>query len=153
MGEAFEEIFAEYRRSREQFQEMQAKLRKVKASATSPNGMVTVTVGQQGEITDLAFNNRRYRDMHPKELGAAVLNTVGEARKAVTAQLQEILEPNAPAGMSLNDVFSGEVGLDAMLPADLLSLDGSSRSSPAGKSPSHRSREAHPADDDGWSRR
>ncbi|KXK60061.1 hypothetical protein AWW66_20815 [Micromonospora rosaria] len=117
-----ETLFAEYERQRTSVQELQEKMSKVKASATSPRREVTVTVGQNGVLTDVSFPTSAYRRMSPTELQATIMQTFTEAREQVMEQAADLLAPLLPAGMNAAKMVRGEAGVDMYLPPEGLRM-------------------------------
>jgi DNA-binding protein YbaB len=88
----------------------QEKLRSAVATAQSPDGAVSVTIGPSGVLQDLRFGPRAY-ERPPQALSSLVLQLIGRAQQKVSAQVA--------------DAFGGMVGessaarelLDEFLPA------------------------------------
>jgi hypothetical protein len=111
-----EGLFAEYERQRGSITDLQARMKEVRASATSPRREVTVTVGRGGELTDIAFPTGAYKRLTPTELTSIILRTFGEAREQAMDQAAELLAPLLPAGMNAAQMVRGETGVDTYLP-------------------------------------
>ncbi|XVU28947.1 YbaB/EbfC family nucleoid-associated protein [Actinoplanes sp. CA-054009] len=117
-GNHFEDFFEEYKKQRERLGEMQRKMSEISATAASARREVTVTVGQNGVLTDIQFANGAYRRMTPADLTAAILSTYAEARDAVNQQAAELLAPTLPAGVDAGALVRGQGTVDAFLPAE-----------------------------------
>ncbi|MGW4757712.1 YbaB/EbfC family nucleoid-associated protein [Streptomyces chartreusis] len=91
----------------DEFSSTQEKLRSLSASATSPKRLLTVTVGAQGELTEVKFHTEAYRTMARAELEHTVMETIVRAREDVLAKMREVVSPLAPQGMSVDDIMSG----------------------------------------------
>ncbi|GAA2713722.1 YbaB/EbfC family nucleoid-associated protein [Actinoplanes palleronii] len=117
-SERIEQLFAEYQRQRDNLADMQRKMSEISASATSPRREVTVTVGQNGVLTDIQFANGTYRRMTPSDLTAVVMTTFAEAKEAAMDQAAQILAPMLPDGLNAADLVRGKAGADAYLPAE-----------------------------------
>ncbi|WDZ83743.1 YbaB/EbfC family nucleoid-associated protein [Micromonospora cathayae] len=111
-----EELFAEYERQRSSLTELQERMREITASVTSPRREVTVTVGQNGVLTGIAFPTGAYRRMTPVELQAAILQTYAEAKEQVMDRAADIIAPLLPEGMNAARMVRGEAGADMYLP-------------------------------------
>ena len=122
-----EQLASEYARIRTEMQEVQEKVRATTATVKSDNGMLTVTVGPQGDITDLKVNNRDYRKMAPAELANVLTATIARARAAVHEQMRGILTPFMPNGASFDDVRSGKFDWNSALPAEPFSREALNR--------------------------
>ncbi|GHJ46933.1 hypothetical protein Cs7R123_42750 [Catellatospora sp. TT07R-123] len=118
-----EQAAADYARHRAFAIEAHRRMAAVSATMTSPQGLVTATVGAQGELRALTFNSQDYRRMAPAELARTVLDTVARARQSVLQQLLGEL-PEAPVGgLSVRDLMEGTADLERLLP-ERLDLDG-----------------------------
>lgn len=111
-----EGLFAEYERQRSGIGDLQARMKEVRASATSPRREVTVTVGRGGELTDVTFPTGAYKRLTPTELASAILRTYAEAREQAMDQAAELLAPMLPEGMNAAMMVRGEAGVDMYLP-------------------------------------
>jgi DNA-binding protein YbaB len=81
-----------------------------RATATSNDHMVSVTVDSRGDIAELKFHTTRYRSMAPAELAAAVTGVIAEARAQMAELVAETLAPLAPRGLSPADRLPGGNG-------------------------------------------
>ncbi|MEU1755719.1 YbaB/EbfC family nucleoid-associated protein [Micromonospora matsumotoense] len=111
-----EKLFAEYERQRSGLTALQERMRKVRGSATSPRREVTITVGQNGVLTDISFPSGAYRRMTPTELQATIMQTFAEAKEQVMEQSAEVIAPLLPEGMDAARMVRGEAGPDMYLP-------------------------------------
>ncbi len=66
----------------------QEKLRSAVATAQSPDGAVSVTVGPSGVLQDLKFGPRAY-ERPPQALSGLVLQLIGRAQQKVSAEVAE----------------------------------------------------------------
>ncbi|SCF40108.1 YbaB/EbfC DNA-binding family protein [Micromonospora matsumotoense] len=117
-NDRMEELFAEYERQRNSVTELQERMKEVRASATSPRREVTVTVGQNGVITDIAFPTSAYRRMTPLALQTSIMQTFTEAKEQVMVQAANLLAPLLPEGVDAAKVVRGEAGVDMFLPPE-----------------------------------
>lgn len=109
----------EYRQSRAQFVEMGSKLRSLASTVTSPDGFLTITVGPQGELTELKFNNEKYRTMKPKELAKAIQDALEKAREGLAAKIREVM-PDSPFGdVSFDDLRKPDFDWSSLMPEDV----------------------------------
>src|SRR5256885_14605181 len=99
-----DEVLAQYQQARADLQAVQERVRRVTATVKSSKGMVTVTVGPQGDITELTFNTRGYRTMAPAELSTVLTETIAKARAEVAEQMRGAITPFLPAGASFDDL-------------------------------------------------
>ncbi|MBO4161967.1 MULTISPECIES: YbaB/EbfC family nucleoid-associated protein [Micromonospora] len=116
--ERVEKLFAEYERQRSGLTDLQERMGKVRGSATSPRREVTVTVGQNGVLTEIGFPTGAYRRMTPTELQATIMQTFAEAKEQVMEQAAEVIGPLLPDGMDVARMVRGEAGPDMYLPPE-----------------------------------
>src|SRR5215207_3543125 len=76
---SLEQLAADYARHRAAAVDSAQRVAAVSATVTSPQGLVTVTVGGQGEVRTLSFNSQDFRKMAPAELAHVVLETIDRA--------------------------------------------------------------------------
>lgn len=110
------EMMGEFDRQRERMQKLQETMRTVSGSGRSPLGLVTATVGSQGELTDITFNPRDLRRAKPEQLSQEVLAAVRAARTDAMTKLGEVMPPSPFSGTSFADLASGKADLASMLP-------------------------------------
>ena len=102
------EAITELRRQQERLQAASSQLREAKTKVRSKDGMITVTLDGSGEISSIAFNTAKFRRMAPAELGAALVETIGQARAQSREQMVNAYRPFIPAGVGLDDLFTGK---------------------------------------------
>ncbi|WP_213453722.1 YbaB/EbfC family nucleoid-associated protein [Rhizomonospora bruguierae] len=117
-NERIESLFGEYQRQRNRLTELQQKMREISASATSPRREVTVTVGQNGVITDIRFPTGAYKRLTPADLTGVIMETYAEAKEQAMEQATAILAPIVPEGVDAAALVRGTAGTDAFLPAE-----------------------------------
>lgn len=110
-----EQLVQEVNRQTEQIRDMHEKIRDVSASATSKDGMVTVTVGARGDVRKIDFDPRVYRKLSPSELSASLVEQIGAATRTVSGELKETMQPFAPADLPFEDLFGEEVDFPSFL--------------------------------------
>ena len=118
LEQQLDEAMAHYRDQRASALDYQRRLGEVAATATSPRRVVSVTVGGQGQVTDLSFPTGAYKRMAPAELSAAILATIDEARESALDQAAELLAPMLPPGLDARQVMRGTADIGAVLPAE-----------------------------------
>lgn len=111
-----EELLADYRRSREQLSTVHRKLATLQASATSEDGLVTVTVGSQGQLTELVIVESAYRKLRPHELAASIVALTGKAAAKVSRAAGEAMAPVLPPDTDPEALLRGTADLT---PAEL----------------------------------
>lgn len=117
-SDRIESLFEEYQRQRNQLTELQQTMRGLSATATSPRREVTVTVGQNGVLTDIQFPTGAYRRLAPSDLTRILLGTYIEAKDDVLNQAASVLQPMLPDGVDAQALVRGTAGTDAYLPAE-----------------------------------
>ncbi|MBB5955111.1 DNA-binding protein YbaB [Saccharothrix tamanrassetensis] len=105
-----DELLADYRRSRDQLASVQRDLAGISASASSPDGSVTATVGAQGTLTDLELTDAAYR-LRPAQLARLILRTTQEAVAAGAERTYRALGPVLPAGTDPEALLRGTADL------------------------------------------
>jgi DNA-binding protein YbaB len=105
---SFTDAVAELRRKQEQLQTVSSKLRETKTKVRSKDGAITVTLDGSGEVSSIDFNTTKFRRMAPAELGAALVETIRQARAQSREQVMSAYRSFIPAGVGLDDLFSGK---------------------------------------------
>ncbi|MGW0519000.1 MULTISPECIES: YbaB/EbfC family nucleoid-associated protein [unclassified Crossiella] len=101
------ELIADYRRSRDQLGTVQRAFREVRESASSEDGVVTVTVGPRGTLLDLRITEQAYQRYRAAELAALVLEVTAAAAELAAASAQRALAPLLPADADPQAVLDG----------------------------------------------
>jgi DNA-binding protein YbaB len=91
-----DDLIAGYRRSREQLGAVQRELSAVRETATSDDGLVTVTVSSAGALVDLDIAETAYRTLLPADLAASIVRTTAKATARVARAASEVLAPVLP---------------------------------------------------------
>ncbi len=106
-----DQLMADYRRSREQLVAVQRGLASIREIATSPDELVTVTVGPRGTLVDLVIDDRAYQRLRPAELAELIVRTTDVAVAGATKRMHDQLTPVLPAGSDPEAVLSGRADL------------------------------------------
>ena len=117
-NERIEHLFQEYERQRSSLTAMQQQMREISGSATSPRREVTVTVGQNGVLTDVTFPTGAYKRLTPAELTAVIMQMYAEAKEQIVQKTAELLAPVLPEGMDAQALARGTADTDTFLPAE-----------------------------------
>jgi DNA-binding protein YbaB len=112
-----EDLLADYRRSREQLASVHQRLASISESATSPDGLVTVTVGSGGTLTGLTIAEAAYRQHRPADLAAVIVATTAAAADRAAKLATEVVAPVLPAGTDPEALLRGTADL---APAELV---------------------------------
>ena len=100
--------------------EAQQQVESMSATVTSSSGLLTVSVGAQGDLRDLKFNLRDYRDMPSAELAHVIVETIGLARESVMRQILDTVPALSFGGMSLTDIMQGKADWTSLFPEALM---------------------------------
>lgn len=73
------------------YQELRDRVEAVRLSATSPSGVVTVTVDANGALVDAAFSDR-VRQTNPDELRSQLLMAIAAARERIVGEVRELTD-------------------------------------------------------------
>jgi DNA-binding protein YbaB len=117
-NERIEGLFEEYQRQRNSLTELQEKMRALTATATSPRREVSITVGQNGVMTDIRFPTGAHKRLAPADLTELIMTTYSEAKENVMQQAAATLAPMLPDGMDAQALVRGTAGTDAYLPKE-----------------------------------
>lgn len=71
----------------------EARMSRFSTVVTSRDGSVEVTVGPQGQLTDLKFLDGKYRSMPAPQLAAAVLDAAEEGRTRAAHEVKRLFKP------------------------------------------------------------
>lgn len=86
-----DEWVAGFERKAARYQELQHRVEEVRLSATSPNGVVTVTVDANGNLVDARFSDRLIQTT-PDELRAQLLAALHQAKAQIAARVREVAD-------------------------------------------------------------
>jgi DNA-binding protein YbaB len=112
-----EHLLTEYDQMRGNLAQLRQRLAAAEGEAMSQDGSVRVTVGPQGQLRALEITPRAYRHLSPSELAAEIVRLADEATTKVREQLQEVMAPFLPAGVSYADAASGTVDPATLAPS------------------------------------
>jgi len=118
-----EQLLGEYERVRDNASAVQEKLRSARGEAQSKDGTVKVTVGPRGDLLDLRIEPRAYRRLSPSELAAEILDLAGRATRDAQGQVEEVMAPFLPEGVTYADAVSGQASPASWVPRGPLSPD------------------------------
>lgn len=106
-----EELLADYRRSREQLASVHRNLLSINETASSPDGLVTATVGPHGNLTGLVIADDAYQRYRPAELGELITHLVAVAAGKAAERAGAALAPVLPAGADPEALLAGTADL------------------------------------------
>jgi len=105
------ELLADYRRSREQLASVQRTLLSINEKASSPDGLVTATVGPHGNLTALEIADAVYQRYPARELSDLIVRTVAAAATKAAARAGQTLAPALPSDVDPAAVLGGTADL------------------------------------------
>jgi DNA-binding protein YbaB len=116
MEDRLQQALANIRDEQEKMSQAKSELAAARSSVTSPDHMVTATVGARGELHELKFHLTKYRSMPPDELSHVLVTVINKARAQMTEKVVTTFQPmlanlvNVRAAMSadteVEQVFS-----------------------------------------------
>jgi DNA-binding protein YbaB len=115
LGDQLEELMKQYRQKREEAEENYRRIGEIEATATAVRQTVKVTVGALGQIKSIEFPTGAYRRMAPKELAAALLDTIEEAKAEALKKVDEAV-PSPLSGVSSSALLQGDFDMNDLLP-------------------------------------
>lgn len=108
------EAIAELRQQQERLQAVSSQLRETKTKVKSKDGMITITLDAGGEISSIDFNTAKFRRMAPAELGAALVDTIRQARAQSRQQVLKAYRSFIPSGVGLDGLFEGKANISGI---------------------------------------
>jgi DNA-binding protein YbaB len=114
LEEQVQASLAELRNYQAEMASVQHTLMERTVRTTSQDRLITVTVGGQGEIQKVEFNNTGYRSLTPSELGRALVAVIAEARAQMAEEVIEVMTPFLGRGQVLRDGMVGGTPLDEL---------------------------------------
>lgn len=91
-----EEMMARFERLRDGHAALQEQLLAVKATVTSDDGLVKVTVGPRGQVVDLELSPRIYRRPDSRRLAEVITTTIQRAAAEALDQVMDLTRPFVP---------------------------------------------------------
>lgn len=131
-----EALLADYRRTREQLAEVHQALLAIKESVTNPDGLVTATVGPQGNLLGLVISDAAYQRYRAAELAKEIVRTTAAAASRAAQRANATLRPVLPADSDPAALLAGRADLQ---PAEI---------TPESQNPPTPPRPARPPRDD-----
>ncbi|MBP2324406.1 hypothetical protein JOF56_004791 [Kibdelosporangium banguiense] len=77
-------------------QEIDRRLAEMAVSATAPRQIVTITVGQYGQVIDVQFPSGAYRTLPPADLASALIQTLRKAQARAREEVAILMAPMTP---------------------------------------------------------
>jgi DNA-binding protein YbaB len=105
-----DEWVAGFERNAARYTELQHQVEEVRVSATSPSGVVAVTVDANGMLTDARFSDR-VNQTSPEELSRQLLSALNRAKAEIIAKVREAAyETLGPDAQDSADRITGYYG-------------------------------------------
>jgi DNA-binding protein YbaB len=92
----FDEIYDRYRRLRSGMDDLQRELANLRVSARSSDGLIEATVGPRGQLVDLKFDARAYREYQPAALAAKIVAVTASATAKAADEVRRTLSAYLP---------------------------------------------------------
>jgi DNA-binding protein YbaB len=108
------EAISELRQKQERLQAVSSQLRDTKTKVKSKDGMITITLDGGGDISSIDFNTVKFRRMAPAELGAALVDTIRQARAQSRKEMLTAYRPFIPSGVGLDGLFDGKANVSGI---------------------------------------
>ena len=102
------ELTAQFEALRRNVGELQRELAALTATAKSPDGYVTATVGARGQLVRLQLDPRIYRRPDSQQLAASITDTVQKAAAEALERVKEVSQRYAP-GADLPATMQGDL--------------------------------------------
>jgi DNA-binding protein YbaB len=91
-----DELRAMFMRMQDEGLELHRKARAVQVTETSPDGLVSATVGPRGDLVRLDLDPRLYRRPDSRQLADTITETIARAAAKARERVIEIFEPVIP---------------------------------------------------------
>jgi DNA-binding protein YbaB len=115
LPEQLNQLLAQLAEGQEKLKQAREMLEARRATVTSKDHMLSVTVNMRGEVTELKFHTTKYRSMAPAQLATVITQVLADARAQAADFAAATLQPLAPKTVDLRDIHSGNPSLDAAL--------------------------------------
>ncbi|MET9535479.1 YbaB/EbfC family nucleoid-associated protein [Streptomyces sp. NPDC006649] len=113
--EQLDEMMGKLAEHRDSLLATQRELAKYTVTVQSKDRMLTVVAGAQGDVREVKFHTDAYRDMAPAELGAALVEVIGQAREQAGQKVRETVSPFQGAGAALRKSMTGGNEMDDLM--------------------------------------
>ena len=111
---AFEKAMAELSHTQQRLREVREELQGKPTKVTSKDHMVTVVLDERGDLRSITFNNTKYRQMAPAELGSVLVEAITKARAAGRTQMARAFQPLMPEGLDIEQLMAGNFSVDGI---------------------------------------
>jgi DNA-binding protein YbaB len=111
-----DELLQQYRQMRDRLGELHREMGSLTATARSPDGLVTATVGAQGQLVALRIDPEAWRRLDSNVLAARIVATASVAADAVRERAGEALKEFVPARFKDAIGADGTVDVFGLIP-------------------------------------
>ncbi|MFK8911621.1 YbaB/EbfC family nucleoid-associated protein [Streptomyces sp. YS-3] len=112
LEERLAEAMAEFEETRAMLADAAAAASRVCATVMAKDRSVEVSMGAQGELTQIRFPTNAYRSMPSAQLASVLMSTISSARRQAADQLADIYRPFGPIPALSPDVSGGVTEVD-----------------------------------------
>ncbi|MEU0101436.1 YbaB/EbfC family nucleoid-associated protein [Streptomyces sp. NPDC006267] len=120
LEQRIERAMAELKATEAAVARTERELREASFDSLSSDRAVRVTVGPQGELSDLEFLDGKYRTMAPQELAASVLEAAQAARTRMGRHVMQAMAPFAEVSDGLPELSGMDVDWEKLFGPDVL---------------------------------
>jgi DNA-binding protein YbaB len=113
LEEHLHRTMATLRDQRDRIESAKAELAARKASVTSADHLVTVTVDAHNAVVDIKFHTTKYRTMAPDQLSRTLVDVLGRARQEMADAVVEVFGPLMDQRTDLRAAMAGNTEVDA----------------------------------------
>jgi YbaB/EbfC DNA-binding family len=107
---------ASYQQRRTELIDFQHQMQAVTATVVAPRQVVSVTVGNGGQVTELKFPTAAYKNLSAAELASTIVKTIRQAAAEALDKAADLLSPMLPFGMDARQLLSGQLDVSSALP-------------------------------------
>jgi DNA-binding protein YbaB len=111
-----EELLGQYEQLKHNMSAARERMRAMSGSASSTDGSIKVGVDSNARLARLEIDPKAYRRFSPSQLAEEILRLHREATKDVTRRVGDVMAPFLPAGISYDDLVTGEADVSTWSP-------------------------------------
>lgn len=113
---ALSHLLGEFSKQQQEFSVAQAEITELTATEDGPRHLFTVVVGNGGEIRELKFHNRDYRELGPEDLSKALVDAVTKAQTSLRDKIHASLTAVTSRADSMANMLSDDFDLSSLMP-------------------------------------
>jgi DNA-binding protein YbaB len=111
-----EELLGEYERLKSNMSAARERMRAMSGSASTTDGSIKVGVDSNARLIRLEIDPKAYRRFSPSQLAEEIQRLYREATKDVMRRVGDVMAPYLPAGVSYDQLVTGEADVSAWSP-------------------------------------